>query len=139
MRAIVPRNEARLDRGHSPNIACQGGRAAPERFPANPTWTNLADPSAICPPPRLPCRQSPSLGTPARATRGPGITQQNPGGFRPMYFEIVRASGGYRAHIRGRNHELIFWTEVYATKASARHAINLVKDYATNAQIYDRT
>ena len=30
-----------------------------------------------------------------------------------MYFEIVKASGGYRAHLRGGNHELIFWTEVY--------------------------
>ncbi len=56
-----------------------------------------------------------------------------------MYFEIVRASGGYRAHIKGGNNELIFWTEVYATKASARHAIEVVQRSATSAQVYDRT
>ena len=56
-----------------------------------------------------------------------------------MYFEIVAASGGYRAHIKGGNNELIFWTEVYTTKASARHAIDVVKGFAANALIYDRT
>jgi uncharacterized protein YegP (UPF0339 family) len=56
-----------------------------------------------------------------------------------MYFEIVSASGGYRAHIRGGNNELMFWTEVYTTKASARHAIDVVKAYAKDAPIYDRT
>jgi uncharacterized protein YegP (UPF0339 family) len=30
-----------------------------------------------------------------------------------MYYEIVRASGGFRAHIEGGNNELMFWTEVY--------------------------
>lgn len=56
-----------------------------------------------------------------------------------MYFEIVRASGGYRAHIKGGNNELIFWTEVYTTKASAQHAIDVVKLNAASAPVYDRT
>lgn len=56
-----------------------------------------------------------------------------------MYFEIVRASGGYRAHITDQNHELIFWTEVYTTKASAKHACELVQAGARTAPIYDRT
>lgn len=56
-----------------------------------------------------------------------------------MYFEIVRASGGYRAHIKDQNHKLIFWTEVYATKANAIHACRLVQIGAANAPIYDRT
>jgi uncharacterized protein YegP (UPF0339 family) len=56
-----------------------------------------------------------------------------------MYFEIVSASGGYRAHIRGGNHELIFWSEVYTTKAGAQNAINVVKAGAAAAPVYDRT
>ena len=56
-----------------------------------------------------------------------------------MYFEIVRASGGYRAHIKGGNNELMFWTEVYTTKASAIHAAQVVQAGAYAAQIYDRT
>ncbi len=54
-----------------------------------------------------------------------------------MYFEIVSASGGYRARIRGGNHEIMFVTEVYATKASARHACEVVKNNAYSAKIYD--
>lgn len=59
--------------------------------------------------------------------------------MNPLYFEIVSASGGYRAHIKDANHKLIWWTEVYVTKANARHACDLVKAYAANAPIYDRT
>ena len=44
-----------------------------------------------------------------------------------MYFEIVTASGGYRARIRGGNHEIMFHSEVYVTKASAMHAVAVVK------------
>lgn len=56
-----------------------------------------------------------------------------------MYFEIVSASGGYRARIRGANHEIMFVSEVYTTKASAQNAIAVVKAGASNASIYDRT
>jgi uncharacterized protein YegP (UPF0339 family) len=56
-----------------------------------------------------------------------------------MYFEIVRASGGFRAHIKGGNNELIFLTEVYTTKQSAIHACQVVQAGARNATIYDRT
>ena len=56
----------------------------------------------------------------------------------PMYFTIERASGGYRAHIYGGNHELVFWTEVYVNKAGARNAIDMVKRGAPGAPIYDR-
>jgi uncharacterized protein YegP (UPF0339 family) len=55
-----------------------------------------------------------------------------------MYFTIESASGGYRAHIYGANNELVFWTEVYTTKASARNAIDMVKAGAYNAPVYDR-
>jgi uncharacterized protein YegP (UPF0339 family) len=56
-----------------------------------------------------------------------------------LYFEIVRASGGYRGHIKSANHELVFWTQVYTTKQSANHACELVKVYAGSANIVDRT
>lgn len=54
-----------------------------------------------------------------------------------MYFEIVSASGGYRARIRGGNNEIMFVTEVYTTKASARHACEVVKANAFSAAIYE--
>lgn len=50
-----------------------------------------------------------------------------------MYFKIVTASGGYRAHIYGGNHELVWWTEVYTSRASAQNAIDMVKQGAGGA------
>lgn len=55
-----------------------------------------------------------------------------------MYFTIEKASGGFRAHIYGANHELVFWTEVYVSKTGARNAINMVKSGAASAAVYDR-
>jgi uncharacterized protein YegP (UPF0339 family) len=43
-----------------------------------------------------------------------------------MRFEIKVASGGYRAYIIAANNETLFWSEVYVSKASARHACELV-------------
>lgn len=56
-----------------------------------------------------------------------------------MYFTIESASGGYRAHIYGGNHELVFWTEVYTTKAGALNAIEMVSAGAATAPVYDRS
>jgi uncharacterized protein YegP (UPF0339 family) len=56
-----------------------------------------------------------------------------------MYFEIVTASGGYRVRIRGGNHEIMFVSEVYTYKSSARNAIDVVKANAYSAAVYDRT
>jgi uncharacterized protein YegP (UPF0339 family) len=56
-----------------------------------------------------------------------------------MYFEIVSASGGYRARIIGTNNRIIFWTEVYTTKAGAINAINVVRGGAASAPVYDRS
>lgn len=50
-----------------------------------------------------------------------------------MYFKIVAASGGYRAHIYGANHELVWWTEVYSRQAGAQNAIDMVKRGASGA------
>jgi uncharacterized protein YegP (UPF0339 family) len=52
-----------------------------------------------------------------------------------MYFKIVTASGGYRAHIYGGNNELVWWTEVYTTRASAQNAIDMVKRGAAGAPL----
>jgi uncharacterized protein YegP (UPF0339 family) len=53
------------------------------------------------------------------------------------YFEIVRASGGYRAHFwAGGN--LVWWTEVYVHKAGAVNAIRTIKQHAFTAPVNDR-
>jgi uncharacterized protein YegP (UPF0339 family) len=53
------------------------------------------------------------------------------------YFEIVTASGGYRAHFwSGGN--LVWWTEVYTRKAGAQNAIATIKAHAASAPVYDR-
>lgn len=59
--------------------------------------------------------------------------------MNPIYFTIESASGGFRAHIYGGNNQLVFWTEVYTTKASAQNAIDMVKAGAASALTYDRT
>lgn len=56
-----------------------------------------------------------------------------------MYFAIVPASGGYRVRVRGGNHETMMFSEVYTTKSAAIHAINVVKQYAASAVVYDQT
>ena len=56
-----------------------------------------------------------------------------------MFFRIVTATGGYRAQIVGGNGELMFWTEIYTTKASAQHAIDVVKAGAATAEVKDET
>jgi uncharacterized protein YegP (UPF0339 family) len=56
----------------------------------------------------------------------------------PIYFEIVKASGGYRSHVKSTgNHRLIWWTQVYDRKADAEHAIGLLRLYAASAPLYD--
>jgi uncharacterized protein YegP (UPF0339 family) len=56
-----------------------------------------------------------------------------------MYFEIVRVSGGFRANIKGNNHELVFQTETYEAKAGAQNAIDMVKQGAAGADTQDET
>jgi uncharacterized protein YegP (UPF0339 family) len=55
-----------------------------------------------------------------------------------MYFTIDPASGGYRAHLWGANHKLVWWTEVYVHKAGAQNAIAILKAHAPSAPVYDR-
>ena len=52
-----------------------------------------------------------------------------------MYFKIVTASGGYRAHIYGANNELVWSTEVYTSKSGAENAIDMVKVGAADAKL----
>lgn len=54
-----------------------------------------------------------------------------------MYFEILAANGGgWFARIRGGNNEIIFSSQVYNAKASARHACEVVKANAYAATIH---
>jgi len=54
-----------------------------------------------------------------------------------MYFEIVRASGGYRWRIKGGNHEIMASSEVYTTKDAAKRSVAVVKTNASTATIHD--
>jgi uncharacterized protein YegP (UPF0339 family) len=51
------------------------------------------------------------------------------------YFKIVAASGGYRAKFYGSNHQLVWWSEVYTTVASAKAAVQFARDHAATAPI----
>lgn len=50
-----------------------------------------------------------------------------------MYFTVDR--DGYRARFYGRNGQLVWWTEGYARKADAEHAISLLRLHADSAPI----
>lgn len=56
-----------------------------------------------------------------------------------MYFTIERASGGFRARAYGDNYEQMMVSEVYTTKQSAQHVVNVIKVQAASAVVYDRT
>jgi uncharacterized protein YegP (UPF0339 family) len=57
-----------------------------------------------------------------------------------MHFQVLNArGGGYFVRIRGGNNETMFTSEVYTTKASAVHAIDVVKANAATAPAYDGT
>src|SRR5947208_771737 len=66
-----------------------------------------------------------------------GDNQRNLGGFHPMYFTITTASGGYRARAYGNNGEQMMISEVYTTKQSAKHAIEVIKSQAATADVID--
>jgi uncharacterized protein YegP (UPF0339 family) len=55
------------------------------------------------------------------------------------YFTIRKDRDGYRARLFSANHELVWWTEGYVTKANAVNAIRIA--VATNATtpVIDRT
>ncbi len=56
-----------------------------------------------------------------------------------MRFQIVSASGGFRAEIVGGNNEQMFLSEVYTSKESAKNAIRVVKKGAAIATVLDAT
>ncbi len=56
-----------------------------------------------------------------------------------MYFTIEPRSGGYRAYLKGGNHEIIWHTETYVRKAGAEHAIALAQQAGFSTPVYDMT
>ena len=57
-----------------------------------------------------------------------------------MRFEILRSqNGGYFWRIKGGNGEIMAASQVYAAKASAVHAIGVVKAQARSAPVIDLT
>jgi uncharacterized protein YegP (UPF0339 family) len=57
-----------------------------------------------------------------------------------VYFDIHKnAQGQYWWVAKGENNETICASELYTAKASAKHAIRVIKDGAANAGVYDET
>ena len=46
---------------------------------------------------------------------------------------------GYQAHAWGDNNRLVWWTEVYESKAGADNAVRLLQTEAPYAPVTDRT
>ena len=62
-------------------------------------------------------------------------------GFRPtMRITIDRASGGYRVHVwMTGSDELLFWSDIYASKQGAQRAAYHLKAHVGNAPVEDMT
>lgn len=57
-----------------------------------------------------------------------------------MYFEVNRSSNGqYYFNIKAGNHETLATSETYVQKASAKHAIEVIKGGAGDAPTIDNT
>lgn len=57
-----------------------------------------------------------------------------------MYFDIKKSSNGqYWWVVKGENHETVCPSELYTSKAAAKHGIRVVKDGAASATVYDET
>jgi uncharacterized protein YegP (UPF0339 family) len=59
--------------------------------------------------------------------------------FRIVWAKRKDGKWGWRVHVEDGNHKLIFWTQVYKIKASAEHAIALMRAKAATARIVDDT
>ncbi len=59
---------------------------------------------------------------------------------RAMRITIDRASGGYRVHVwMLGSDELLFWSDIYASKQGAQRAAYHLKAHAGNAAVEDMT
>jgi uncharacterized protein YegP (UPF0339 family) len=57
-----------------------------------------------------------------------------------MRITIDRASGGFRVHVwMVGSEELLFWSDIYATKQGAQRAAFHLKSHAGSAEIEDLT
>lgn len=50
---------------------------------------------------------------------------------------IDPAKGGYRAHFWGANGKLVWWTQTYDNKQTAKQAVEWVQYWADKAPVYD--
>jgi uncharacterized protein YegP (UPF0339 family) len=57
-----------------------------------------------------------------------------------MRITLDRASGGFRVHVWMRaTDELVFWSDIYASKQGAQRAAFQLKSYAGGAEFEDLT
>ena len=57
---------------------------------------------------------------------------------RDPYITIDPAVGGFRCHFWGGNDKLVWWTETYTRKETAREAVAFLQYWAPRAAVYDR-
>lgn len=56
-----------------------------------------------------------------------------------MYYEIVADAVGFVAQVRNAQGKLMWSTPSYASKASARNAIAILREHASEAKVDDLT
>jgi uncharacterized protein YegP (UPF0339 family) len=57
-----------------------------------------------------------------------------------MHITVDKASGGFRVHVWMRaTDELVFWSDIYASKQGAQRAAFQLKSYAGSAEVEDMT
>ena len=57
-----------------------------------------------------------------------------------MRITVDKASGGFRVHVWMRaTDELVFWSDIYASKQGAQRAAFQLKSYASDAEVEDLT
>jgi uncharacterized protein YegP (UPF0339 family) len=57
-----------------------------------------------------------------------------------MRITIDKASGGYRVHVWALpSEELLFWSDIYASKPGAQGAADQLKAHVSTAAVEDRT
>lgn len=55
------------------------------------------------------------------------------------HISIDSAKGGYRCHMWGGNGKLVWWSQTYDYKSSAKEAVEFLQYWAPRVQVYDRT
>jgi uncharacterized protein YegP (UPF0339 family) len=56
-----------------------------------------------------------------------------------MHWEVVTTRSGYHARLKASNGRIVFWSQDYSAKQSAYEAIQLAREWAASAPVYEVT